>query len=221
MATLTVAALPIDSDWRALDPRVVQAVQQADMLIAEERRSALRLLAACGARDKDFLLLNEHSDDSEISVLAAKVLAAGNTIFVSDAGTPCVADPDYRLVDACIKLGVEIKAVPGACSITAALSVSGFPADTFIFLGFPPKNGKERQAFFKGLTTIGRTAVFLERPYSMEKTLVELAEHNLDISISAGLGGTEEFTARGSAKELAVNVKPVKAPFAIVIRGKK
>lgn len=218
MGILTVCALPIDNDWRTLDPRVGKALKIADLLIAEERKNALRLLAATDCRDKEFVLINEHSSDAERQAIVAKIKRVENAVLVSDAGTPCIADPDWRLVDECIKQGVRLRTVPGASSITSALSVSGIPADKFIYLGFPPKDNPARKTFFANLTKYNITAVFTERPYALSKTLEELGEHYSEVGLSAALGCENELNLRGTPKELLQKVQGMKEPFIIVVK---
>jgi 16S rRNA (cytidine1402-2'-O)-methyltransferase len=216
---LYVVALPIDGDWRTLDPRVVNCVRDADLLVAEERKNALRLLAAVESRDKEFILINEHSTPEDRTLAADKMMAVGKVVLVSDAGTPCISDPDYRLIDECRRRGANIFSVPGASSITAALSVSGFDASRFIFLGFPPRDKKARATFFKNLQKEQMTALFMERPYSLEKTLAELANINREISLSIALGTEQEKNLRGQARELIKQVNTIKEPYVVCVRG--
>jgi len=217
MPTLIVTALPIDRQWRKVDPRVIEAVLKCDLLIAEERKNAMRLLTAIGCPDKPLLLLNEHSSDSDRTEIAKKIKETDKTVFVSDAGTPCIADPDYILVDRCIKAGVEIAAVPGASSITAALSVSGFPADKFIFLGFPPKDGKARRRFFSALESNEITAVFLERPYALKRTLEDMFYIKRDISVSIDIGCESGINIRGEVLSIMKQTQERKGAFVVVV----
>jgi 16S rRNA (cytidine1402-2'-O)-methyltransferase len=217
MPVLIAAATPLSGGF---EERLLKAAAEADLLIAEERKTALRLLSAAGKRELPFNLLNEHSALKEIGELAALTAAHSKTLFISDAGTPCIADPDWRFVDACIKRGIEVRALAGASSITAALSVSGMDASRFIFLGFPPKQEAQRAKFYSELSAAPYTAVFLERPYALEKTVKELAARSFYVSVSINLGGEGERNLRGYAKELLDKVKGLKAPFTVVV-GKK
>ena len=220
MAELYVIGLQIDENWRLLDPRVINCVQNAGLLIAEERKSALRLLAATEARDKEFILLNEHSDDKDRANALQKVLLAGMTAFVSDAGTPCIADPDFRFVELCVKNGVKVLSVPGASSITAALSVSGFDCSRFMFMGFPPRDKKARTAFFDEVNNMKVTGVFLERPYKLADMLEELKKLKREFSLSMALGTAQEKTIRGRAADLAhTDLDTIKLPYVVVVKG--
>jgi 16S rRNA (cytidine1402-2'-O)-methyltransferase len=213
---LLAAGIPLSGGFGG---EVVDAARGADLLIAEERRTALRLLAAAGKRELPYRLLNEHSSLNDTEELAALVASKAITLFISDAGTPCVADPDYRFVDACIQLGVNVRSIPGASSITSALSVSGMDASRFVFFGFPPKAESSRRKFYAELAACPVTAVFLERPYALEKTVKELASHGFFISLSINLGCENEKNLRGFAADLLEKIKGIKAPFTVVKRA--
>jgi 16S rRNA (cytidine1402-2'-O)-methyltransferase len=217
MPTLIVAAMPIDGDWRRLDPRVIDAVKSCNLLIAEEKKTAMRLLAATDSRDKPVCLINEHSTDSDRAEVLKNIISTDVSVLISDAGTPCIADPDWVLVDMCIKNGVNVVSAAGASSITTALSVSGFPAKQFIFLGFPPKEQKKRKKFFVDLGNTKMTAVFLERPYALKQTLADLAEFTRPVSISVALGTPDEKNLRGLPRELTPLLEGVKAAFTVVV----
>ncbi|MDR0453935.1 MAG: hypothetical protein LBH05_03885 [Deferribacteraceae bacterium] len=217
MPKLIVAALPIDGQWKKIDPRVIETVQGCDLLIAEERKTAKRLLAVSGCPDKPLELLNEHSSDSNRAEIVKKIKEVCCTALVSDAGTPCIADPDYRLVDQCIKDGVEVLSLPGASSITAALSVSGFPSDRFIFLGFPPKKGETRRRFFTNLENSRITSIFLERPYALKRTLEDMVHIRKDISVSIDIGSENAVNIRGHIASILKQIEGRKAAFVVVV----
>ncbi|MDR2883893.1 MAG: hypothetical protein LBV09_02155 [Deferribacteraceae bacterium] len=217
MPKLIVAAMPIDDDWRKLDPRLVEAVKSCDLLIAEESKTALRLLAVVGEREKPITLINEHSTDADRDETLQKILSAEISVLISDAGTPCIADPDYRLVNLCIDKGVELLSVSGASSIITALSVSGFCAKQFIFLGFPPREERERKKFFRELKETKITAVFLERPYALKQTLSDMSDFKQMVSISVALGTEGEMNVRGIPHKIADRLDGIKAAFAVVV----
>jgi 16S rRNA (cytidine1402-2'-O)-methyltransferase len=104
---------------------------------------------------------------------------------VSDAGTPLVSDPGYRLVNACIEQGITVQAVPGASSVLTALSVSGLPSDKFLFLGYPPHKSGHRKKLYESLKdqTISSTTIMLEAPHKVLKTLLEMQDVFGDITI--------------------------------------
>jgi 16S rRNA (cytidine1402-2'-O)-methyltransferase len=216
--TLTVAATPIDGDWRRLDPRLVEALRSADLLIAEEQKNGMRLLVSSNiTQTTPLILLNEHSTDADRVAACELVLKMNHTVFVSDAGTPCVADPDYRFVDMCLERGVVVRTVPGATSIMAALSVSGFATERFTFMGFPPRDKLARKSFFAELAATKHTAIFLERPYAMRQTLEDMRVIKQKVSVSVALGTAEEVNIRGTVAEVTEALEIVKKPFAVVV----
>lgn len=223
MPVLLVTSLPIDDKWQKLDPRVEEAVKSCDLLIAEENKSALRLLAACGARETAYVLINEHSSDSDRENVLKRIAESSISVMVSDAGTPAIADPDYRIIDMAHKIGIEVKSVPGPCSITTALSVSGFDSSSFIFLGFPPRRPRDRERFFKDLAAQRITSVFLERPYALKQTLNDLKSIDRDICVCINLGGGSlnksgvETIFRGRADNIIDKIGDIKAAFAVVV----
>ena len=222
MAVLKVLASPISGDYSHLPAYAAEEIKSADLIIGEERKTVLRFLAAMGCRDKEYRLLNEHSAKDEKAELVQETASVGTALLFSDAGTPCVADPGYDFVDMCINKGIEVKSLNAVSAITAAISVSGFYAESFLFAGFPPKDKLERPKFFNHMKNTKQTAVIFERPYALVRTLEELKGLGKRISLSLALSTPEEKNYRGTASDiLALLPEGVKVPFVIVIEGKK
>jgi 16S rRNA (cytidine1402-2'-O)-methyltransferase len=222
MSVLKVMATPLSGDYSQLPAFAAEEAAKADLIIGEERKNVLRFLAALNIRDKEYRLLNEHSEGEDVKLLLSDIKAVDTAVLFSDAGSPCVADPGHELVDMCINAGVEIISIPGPSSITAALSVSGFFAESFLFAGFPPKDKTERSKFYNHMKNTKQTAVIFERPYALHRTLSELKQCGKRISLSVNLSMPDEFNIRGTAEEV-LNKLPekLKAPFVIVMDGKK
>lgn len=222
MAVLKILSCPISGDYSQLPAHITEEVRGADLIIGEERKITLRFLAALGCRDKEYMLLNEHSTEEEKQELVEKITSCGVALMFSDAGTPCIADPGYDIVDLCIKNGVKVRSLNAVSAITAALSVSGFYAETFLFAGFPPKAKPERVKFYNHMKNTKQTAVLFERPYALIRTIEELKGIDKLISVSLNLSTENEENYRGTAEDiLQVIPKDIKVPFAIVIEGKK
>lgn len=219
MPTLYIAGMPIDGDFANLPPRTIEVLKKADFVIAEEKKTAHRLLAGIGEREKPFFLLNEHDDDNSRMELATKMYNASTVVLFSDAGTPCVADPDPKFVDICHSMGITVRSLPGPSSLMTALSVCGFGAQQFQYLGFPPRDKRERALFFQGLAKTKVTTLFLERPYALDKTLAEMTVVKREIAVCMNLGMADELTLRGTPKDLKAQLAGKKAPFVIVIPG--
>ncbi len=224
MPVLYVAGVSLSENPKDVSPVTLEAVRKAHLIIGEERRFALRLISASGAGEKELYLINEHSSDSDREQALKAVMSADTSVFFSDAGTPCISDPDFKFVAMCRNAGIEIRALPGPSSVTAAVSVSGIDAKRFFFAGFPPRSGPERERFFRDISLSGVTSVFMERPYALEATLRDMASFvSRAFSLSVDLGGRGERTLYGRAEELLEKLSGVKAPFVAVVppAGKK
>lgn len=222
MAVLKILASPLSGDYSHLPSYVLDEIKNADLIIGEERKTTLRFLAAVGCREHEYRLLNEHSTNDEKAELIEEVASTGTALLFSDAGTPCVADPGYDFVDMCISKGVEVKSLNSVSAVTAAVSVSGFYAETFLFAGFPPKDKAERVKFFNHMKNTKQTAVIFERPYALVRTLEELKGIGKRMSLSLNLSAPDEKNCRGTASDLlSLLPEGLKVPFVIVIEGKK
>ena len=143
---LTVVATPLGNEGD-LSPRAVAALRDADVVVAEDTRSARRLLTAIGAAaSKPLLSCFDANEAARAEDVVARLTAGAQVALISEAGTPLVSDPGYRIVAAAIAAGVRIVPVPGPSALLAALVAAGLPTDRFLFLGFPPrKSGGRRQ----------------------------------------------------------------------------
>jgi 16S rRNA (cytidine1402-2'-O)-methyltransferase len=118
--------------------------------------------------------LHEHNEVRKAASIVARLAAGESVALVSDAGTPTIADPGQRVIRAAIEAGIRVEPVPGANAAIATLAVSGFAAETFTFLGFPPTKGKERAAWLERLKSSGPLVVFYEAPHRIRRTLEDL-----------------------------------------------
>lgn len=224
MPELFVAGVSLSDNPKDISPQGLEMIKNAPVLIGEERRCAMRLIKASGAEDeKRLYFLNEHSSDADRKEALQAVLSVERAVFFSDAGTPCISDPDYKFIKMCRDSGVVIKSLPGPSSIVAAVSVSGIEARQFFFAGFPPKNGSDRIRFFRNILNSQYTTVFMERPYALESTLKDMSQWDRRISVSINMGCSDEQTLYGKPTELIDRVTGIKAPFVVVVppMGKK
>lgn len=172
--TLFVVATPIgnlgDIGARALDTlRTVAAI------CAEDTRRSGQLLAHFGIATP-LVALHEHNEDAIAQKLVARLLAGESLALVSDAGTPLVSDPGFRLVRAARAAGVKVSPVPGASALIAALSVAGLPSDRFAFEGFLPAKASARRERLQGLVAEPRTLIFYEASHRIAETLADMAQ---------------------------------------------
>jgi 16S rRNA (cytidine1402-2'-O)-methyltransferase len=171
---LYIVATPI-GNLEDIAPRALTTLRSVSAVLAEDTRQARKLLAHYDIH-VPIERFDAHVDRRNVAKAIERLRNGESFALVTDAGTPAISDPGSWLVSEAVReLGEELKAVPipGPSSVTAALSISGFPADSFVFYGFvPPKKG--RAARLEEIAGCGRTAVFFESPHRIEKTLTEL-----------------------------------------------
>jgi len=218
---LTVVPTPI-GNLGDFTPRAIEAIEAADIVLAEDTRTTGSLLRLKGieARLRAFHAHNEHK---VLEQVVADLSAGVHACLCSDAGTPAISDPGFLLVRACIAAGVEVQCLPGATAFVPALVVSGLPCDRFVFEGFLPHK-KGRQTRLKGLALEPRTTVLYESPHRMVKLLTELVEHcgpDRTVSVSRELSKKFEETVRGTAASVKAHFEahPPKGEFVVVVGG--
>lgn len=217
MPTLYVAGVSINDNPKDISPVTLGIIKECGVVVGEERKMTLRLLNAAGSPDKEFYLINEHSGAEEREKALEAVLKSNKSVFFSDAGTPCISDPDPSFIAMARNAAVEIKSLPGASSLTSAISVSGIEAKTFFFAGFPPREKEKRKSFFAEIASSKNTVVFMERPYSLAQTLSDMERIKRKISLSINLGFGDEKNFFDTPQNLSKSLPEHKAPFVIVV----
>jgi 16S rRNA (cytidine1402-2'-O)-methyltransferase len=174
---LYLVATPI-GNARDITLRALDVLARADLVAAEDTRETRRLLAIHGIRRaaRAMLAYNDHNGAAQRPRLLAALAAGRSVALVSDAGTPLVADPGYRLADEAIAAGHPVTAVPGASALLAALAVAGLPTDRFLFAGFPPPRPAARRRFLAGLAAVPASLVLYESPRRLAASLAAMAE---------------------------------------------
>jgi 16S rRNA (cytidine1402-2'-O)-methyltransferase len=222
MKTLYIAGTSISGEYGGSPAYLFEVVEKCSLIIGEDKRNLGRMLAASGFRDKEQMLLNEHSLDRDKDFLLDICKGHENILLMSDSGTPCVADPGYDFVNKAWEAGFNVISVPGPSSITAALSVSGYFSERFHFMGFPPKEGVLRKKFMDRVMNSKDTVVLFERPYHANQLIEEVVFIDRPMSMSFNLGMEDEITYRGTAKEISKAIpEKVKKPFVLVIAGER
>lgn len=172
--TLHIVATPIgnlgDFSARALD-----TLRAVDAICAEDTRHTRQLLAHFGL-ERPLVALHEHNEDAQAAQLVARLQGGESLALVSDAGTPLVSDPGYRLVRAARAAGIRVSPVPGPCAAIAALSVAGLASDRFVFEGFLPAKAAARRERLAALAGEPRTLMFYESSHRIEDTLADMAD---------------------------------------------
>ncbi len=158
-----------------LSGRAAETLAAADFIAAEDTRVTVKLLNHLGLK-KPMMAYHRHNAGAAGPAILARLLAGESCALVTDAGSPAVSDPGEDLVVLCARAGVSVTAVPGACALVAALSVSALPTARFVFEGFLPTNKKNRRERLAALAAETRTAVLYEAPHKLLGTLEDLAE---------------------------------------------
>lgn len=170
---LFVVATPI-GNLGDLSPRALDTLKTVAAICAEDTRHTRQLLAHFGV-DKPLVALHEHNEGEAAASLVARLLSGESLALVSDAGTPLVSDPGFRLVRAAREAGIAVSPVPGASALIAALSVAGLPSDRFVFEGFLPAKANARRERLTALAAEPRTLIFYESAHRIEETLGDAA----------------------------------------------
>lgn len=199
--------------------RALRVLGEVDVIAAEDTRSARTLLAHHGVRTP---LVSYHRDNEEIRAaeLAARLEAGESVALISEAGTPSISDPGYRLVRAAIERGVAIEPIPGASALLAALVVAGLPTERFVFEGFLPRRSAQRRSRLEELSRDERTLVFFEAPHRLDGSLADMLQvlGNRDAALCRELTKLHEHVRRGTLSEL-IGGDPVKGEIVLVVSG--
>ncbi len=169
---LYVVATPI-GNLGDLSPRAREVLAGADRICAEDTRHTRQMLNALGL-ERPLLALHEHNEDARVAQVLSYLQAGESLALVSDAGTPLISDPGYRLVRGLRAAGVTVSPVPGPCAAIAALSVAGIASDRFCFEGFLPHKAAARRERLQALAAEPRTLVFYESAHRIEECLADM-----------------------------------------------
>ena len=222
MARLYVVATPIGNlqDWT---PRAVETLKNADLIAAEDTRVTGRLCQIHGIHTA-LTSCHQHNEQKKGEQLAERMAAEDLTVaLTTDAGTPCISDPGYALVQACAERGIEVQPVPGCCAAVAALSISGFDAREFTFYGFLPREKKDLREKLRRIAEEASVALIHESPFRVTELIRCIGEElpEARLSLSCDLTKMYEKTLRGSPEEvlkaLEENPKTEKGEYCLVM----
>ena len=197
--------------------RAISTLQNVDMVLAEDTRNSKKLLDAHNI-DTKMISYHEHSSEKDIKRIIDLLLEGKDLALISDAGTPTISDPGYGLIRHCIKNNIIITPIPGASAITAAMSISGLPSDSFTFIGFLPQK-KGRMKKIEQLKNIDNTIMLFESPFRLEKTLNQLLDTlgNRSVVVGRELTKLYEEVIRGNLDEVIKYFSKSKVKGEIVI----
>jgi 16S rRNA (cytidine1402-2'-O)-methyltransferase len=218
--TLFIVSTPI-GNLKDITFRAVEVLKSADVIYAEDTRETSRLLKHYGITTPLKTYLGGYQ--KKIDLILNELASGKKVALVSDRGTPCINDPGYEVVREASKSGFRVVPVPGPNAALTALMVSGFNVDSFYYAGFPPKKGKEREAFLERLTAENKPVIFYESPHRLLKTLEDVLQKGLgerECLLARELTKLHEEFLRGSLKEVIAELKSkgkVRGEFVVVL----
>jgi 16S rRNA (cytidine1402-2'-O)-methyltransferase len=200
--SLYLVATPI-GNLEDITYRAVRVLKEVDLIACEDTRHTRRLLDHYGI-EKPVISYHDHNESDRAQSLAGRLTEGTNIALVSDAGTPLVSDPGYRLVKAAIQAGIRVTPIPGASAVLAALTASGLPTDSFYFGGFVSQKQSARRNLFEMLADLDCTLVFYEAPHRILETLQDIAAvyGTREVVLTRELTKIHEEFLRGTALAL-------------------
>ncbi len=224
MATLYIVATPI-GNLEDISKRALRVLSEVDLILCEDTRVTRKLLDRFGIKTET-KSYHQHSKLKKTEEVIQLLKRGKNLALVSDAGTPGISDPGNKLVSKLIEDSLrqaKIVPLPGPSALAAAASVSGFPMDKFLFLGFPPAK-KKRDKFFKEIIDSKYPVIFYESPYRIIKSLTELRTLNKQLPIVVCRELTKKFETiyRGTVEEVLKQIEEdeIRGEFVIAVKGK-
>lgn len=221
---LYVVATPI-GNMEDMSYRAVRILAEVDLVAAEDTRHSRPLLAHYGI-DTPMQALHEHNEEQMSSRLIERIQNGEAIALISDAGTPLISDPGYRLVRAAREAGVPVFAVPGPSAVTTALSVAGLPSDRFAFEGFLPAKSAARKKRLISLVNETRTLVFFESSHRIEAALADMTEtlgSNRLAAICRELTKKFETVLRAPLQDLITQIaedkNQTRGEFVVIVEG--
>lgn len=204
--------------------RGLRTLREADVVAAEDTRHASILLKHHGI-SRPLLSLHEHNEAQRAEEIAKRLAAGENIAMLTDAGTPGISDPGFRVVRECIARGLEFTVLPGATSVLPALVGSGLPLHEFYFGGFLPVKSGRRKTLLEAALARGETTIFFESPHRIGKSLAVLAELAPDRSVCVARELSKKFEEywRGTAAELSARAEkqPPRGEICLLIAGQQ
>ena len=215
--TLFVVATPI-GNLEDITARALRVLGHVSIIAAEDTRRTAHLLARY-AITTPTTSLHEHNENSKTPALIARLDRGESVAVVSDAGTPTLSDPGQRLIAAAIAASIKIEAIPGPSAVLAALAGSGFRADSFTFLGFPPTRSKDRNIWFERLAALDGTVVFFEAPHRIQATLqrIQTAIGDCTVVLGRELTKIHEELVRGPISAVLEGLAAPRGEFTVVV----
>lgn len=219
--TLYMVATPI-GNLGDITSRALEILGLVSFIACEDTRVTKKLISHYGI-GKELVSLHHHTPTGVLLKLVQRIKKGEDVAYVSDAGTPGLADPGGKLVDAAFKENIKIVPIPGPSAVTAALAIAGLPSNVYLFLGYPPHK-KGRQSYWRQINEAEQTVVFFESTHRILKALNELYSFIGDRKIVVGreLTKMHETVYRGNCLEVLeqINTTSTKGEFVVVVAPK-
>jgi 16S rRNA (cytidine1402-2'-O)-methyltransferase len=219
MGALVIVATPI-GNLSDISPRALEALRTADLIACEDTRHTLKLLNHFGIQ-QPLVSYHDFNEEKKAAELGEKIRSGSTIALVSDAGTPAISDPGYRLVRYCREHGLTVLSIPGPNAAVTALAASGLPSDEFFFAGFLPPKRTARREKIESLRSVSSSLIFYEAPHRVEEALADLQEilGDREVCVARELTKLHEDFQFGRLSEVRSKVKAI-GEFVIVVSGK-
>jgi 16S rRNA (cytidine1402-2'-O)-methyltransferase len=222
MGTLYIVSTPI-GNLEDITLRALRILKEVDLIVAEDTRHTALLLKHFGIQ-KPLTSYFEGNELRKKESILSRLKQGDRIALVSDAGTPGISDPGFRLIQTVIENRIPIVPIPGPSAVIAALSVSGLPTDAFLFKGFLPHKSKKRKDLLKQLEEVKETLIFYESPHRLSKTLQDIVDifGDREIVLTRELTKVYEEILRGKVSEIQNQIigRKMKGEITLVISGK-
>jgi 16S rRNA (cytidine1402-2'-O)-methyltransferase len=218
---LYIVATPI-GNLEDISLRALRVLKEVDLIAAEDTRHTELLLKRHGIQTS-LTSYHEHNERTKTATLVKRLQDGQMIALVSDAGTPTISDPGFRLVRAAVAAGIQVTPIPGPSALLAVLSASGQPTDRFVFEGFLPARQTERRARLQGIRNEARTVIFYEAPHRVKETLRDLEQvlGNREIVLAREVSKVHEEFLRGRTSDVSRQIaeREIKGEITLVIAG--
>lgn len=216
---LFIVATPIGNP-QDITLRAIETLKTVDAVICEERKDGSRLLKQLEVTGKPLIELNEHNEGDMIQQVLIDLMNGKNMALISDCGTPVFSDPGKQLLKLMSEMRIQVVPVPGASSLTAALSLCPFDMENFTFLGFLPPKTEQRAAVLQKHKISEFPIILMDTPYRLRKLLDEVSKtfgRQQQIFLALDLTLSSEATYLGTVQDIAAQVQAKKAEFILIL----
>ena len=218
---LYIISTPI-GNLKDISQRALEVLEQAPVIACEDTRVSKKLFSLLNlSLKKKFITYQDHNEEEQSQNIIDIIQNEGAVALISDAGSPLISDPGYKLVKKCREQGIFVSAIPGACALITALQLSGLPTNRFMFAGFIPNKDKARTDLFNELKDIDTTLIFYETAPRIVKTLETAGQifKNRAIAVARELTKMYEEVLSDSAENLLIHFEknPPKGEFVLMV----